>query len=248
MNYIVYSSLFVTVFLSGLSVFLIKKNKKNTIKLLTSFSGAYLLALTFLHLIPEIYINNDSSIGLYILIGFFLQILLELFSEGVEHGHSHIADHDHGKNHFPLAMMISLCIHSLVEGMPLAFGFENHAGEKSHFAEGSPLLLGIILHKIPVSIVLMTTFLQAGISKKRAITLLAILALMSPLGVIISYLVGEQLVSNISLYFDKTLAIVIGIFLHISTTILFESSENHRFNIYKFITIILGAIIAFLTL
>lgn len=247
MKYIIYSTLFLTVFLSGLSVFLIKENKKNTIKLLLSFSGAYLLSITFLHLIPEIYSHNASNIGLFILIGFFLQIMLELFSEGIEHGHAHIHHHE-GKNSIPWAMMISLCIHSLVEGMPLAFGFDG--GDQhghTHFSEGSPLLLGIILHKIPVSIVLMTTFLKSGIKKNKSIVLLLIFALMAPLGVLISYLIGENLVADVSRYFDQSLAIVIGIFLHISTTILFESSENHRFNIYKFATIVLGAIIAFLT-
>jgi hypothetical protein len=38
----------------------------------------------------------------------------------------------------------------------------------------------------------------------------------------------------------------VGIFLHISTTILFESSENHRFNLIKFLVIILGAGLAFM--
>ena len=44
------------------------------------------------------------------------------------------------------------------------------------------------------------------------------------------------------------MALVIGIFLHISTTILFESSEEHRFNYYKLITILLGAGLALATL
>jgi len=42
------------------------------------------------------------------------------------------------------------------------------------------------------------------------------------------------------------MGVVIGIFLHISTTILFESTENHRFNSIKFIVILLGAGLAFL--
>jgi uncharacterized membrane protein YadS len=42
------------------------------------------------------------------------------------------------------------------------------------------------------------------------------------------------------------MATVIGIFLHISTTILFESNVDHRFNFYKMIAIIIGAGIAVL--
>jgi hypothetical protein len=54
------------------------------------------------------------------------------------------------------------------------------------------------------------------------------------------------MVGDFSIYFDRIMAVVVGIFLHISTTILFESSENHRFNLIKFLIILLGAAIAFI--
>jgi hypothetical protein len=44
------------------------------------------------------------------------------------------------------------------------------------------------------------------------------------------------------------MAIVVGIFLHISTTILFEMSDGHKFSIQKIITIIVGGFIAVLSL
>jgi hypothetical protein len=40
------------------------------------------------------------------------------------------------------------------------------------------------------------------------------------------------------------LAIVVGMFLHISTTIIFEASENHRFNLMKLVSIIVGVALA----
>ena len=39
-------------------------------------------------------------------------------------------------------------------------------------------------------------------------------------------------------------AIVVGILLHISTTILFESSAGHVFNFRKFIAILTGIVVA----
>jgi len=39
---------------------------------------------------------------------------------------------------------------------------------------------------------------------------------------------------------------VIGIFLHVSTTILFEAEENHRYNLQKFLTILVGLGVALL--
>jgi hypothetical protein len=36
------------------------------------------------------------------------------------------------------------------------------------------------------------------------------------------------------------LGVVIGMFLHISTTIIFETSENHKFNLLKLSSVIAG--------
>ena len=60
---------------------------------------------------------------------------------------------------------------------------------------------------------------------------------MTPLG-----LYSGHLFSQMAIYSNEIMAIVIGIFLHISTTILFESSEDHKFSLYKISTIIVGAI------
>ena len=43
-------------------------------------------------------------------------------------------------------------------------------------------------------------------------------------------------------------AVVIGVFLHISNAILFESSENHKFNLQKFIAVLIGFGVALLSL
>ena len=221
--------LFALVVVSGSSVFLFKKRNGVFVKLLLAFSGAYLLSISVLHLIPEIYADYSESIGVYILIGFFLQIILEYFSKGIEHGHIH----HHENEPFPIAIIASLCIHSFLEGMPLADG------------DNDSLLLAIILHKIPISIVLVTLLLQTGLSKIKVIGWLAFFALMLPLGAVVSLLIGSELTHHSSKSSAIILALVVGIFLHISTTILFESSENHKFNSYKLITIVIGAILAF---
>jgi zinc and cadmium transporter len=236
MSYSMYLFLFLSVIVSGLSVLFVNISGKN-LKLLLSFSGAFLFAISMLHLIPEIYSSGTANIGVYILIGFFAQILLEFFSEGIEHGHIHIHKHDHAHSAFPYAMMIGLSIHSFLEGMPLANGTTS-----SH----NSLLTGIILHNIPIAVALMTMLLQSHISKQQAIMWLVVFALITPLGSFTSYAIGQNMIGGLSVYFDRIMAVVVGIFLHISTTILFESSENHRFNLIKFVVILLGASLAFL--
>jgi zinc transporter ZupT len=171
------------------------------------------------------------------MIGFFLQIIMEFFSEGIEHGHMHI-HHDH-KGAFPTTMMISLCLHSLLEGMPLAGKLTNGYSDRS-------LLFGIILHHLPVAFALVSMLVASGIGNKKVIIYLSLFAIMAPLGAFSSNFIGGNILTDYSEWFDKMMAIVIGIFLHISTTILFESSSNHRFNLYKMIAIISGGLIGIL--
>lgn len=224
--------LFSSAFLGGLSVFFFKSENTNRLKLVLSFSGAYLFAITVLHLMPDVYSSGDSKIGLFILGGFILQILMEQFSEGIEHGHIHKHNHDHYV--FPIGIMISLCLHAFLEGMPLA--------QKQH----SQLVYGIALHHIPAAFALGSVLLHAHQPKIKTVVLLGVFALMSPIGYILSVRIGSGTFGNIDMYFESIMGVVIGIFLHISTTILFESSVDHKFNLKKFIAVLLGVSIALL--
>ena len=229
-NILTIALLFASVIAGAIIVETFNINKSKNIQLLLTFSGAYLLAVSVLHLIPELFTHNTTNnIGLFILGGFLIQILLEYFSQGIEHGYFHKS------NAIPFSVLISLCLHALLEGIPLGGHLHHHA----HNA----LLTGIILHKMPVAIVLMTIFLQSNISKTRAYFYLLLFALMSPLGVF-----SGSLFADLVEFHNEIMAVVIGIFLHISTTILFESSEGHKFNSKKIFAILLGAAIAYLSL
>ena len=82
MTIIDYIILLSSVFVGSIIAFYIKNISENNTKLLISFSGAYLFSITVLHLIPETFAGeHNHTIGLFILIGFFLQIILEQFSK-----------------------------------------------------------------------------------------------------------------------------------------------------------------------
>ena len=221
--------LFFSAFLGGLCIFLFKDKKDNTtlLKLVLSLSGAYLFSITVLHLMPEVYSSGNHDIGLFILGGFLLQIVMEQFSEGIEHGHIHSHKHKHG---FPIGIMLSLCLHAFLEGMPLAQG------------EHTDLVFGIALHHIPAAFALGSILLQNNLSKNMIISLLVVFAMMCPLGYWASYQIGH--LTQISNYFDCIMGVVIGIFLHISTTILFESSVDHKNNIKDLVAVTCGVAIA----
>jgi len=217
-------------FFGGTAIFLVKSDKSQLLKLILSFSGAYLFAITVLHLIPDAYSGTEhEEIGIFILIGFLLQIFLEQFSEGVEHGHIH--KHDHAQI-FPYGIMISLCLHAFLEGMPLA--------KDQHNA----LIFGISLHHIPAAFALASILMQNQFNRKNIIICISIFALMAPLGLYVSYGLSTGSIGGVEAYFNKIMGIVIGIFLHISTTILFESSVDHKVNKRKMIAVLCGIAIA----
>ncbi|WP_066217914.1 ZIP family metal transporter [Formosa haliotis] len=209
----------------GVILALVSKSKPAfKTKLLLSFSGAFLLALTLFELLPEVYHHLDpKQTGLFIMLGILLQIVLEFFSKGAEHGHVHVHKHD---NNFPWLLFISLCIHSFLEGFPI-----HHHND---------MVYGVLIHKIPIATLITTYLLQSHYSKMQVVAFLTLFTIMTPLGTFIS-----NHVTLVEDYIHLINAIVIGIFFHISTTILFESSEGHKFNLSKLIAIFAGVAIAY---
>lgn len=221
-----------------LVTFVDKKNNDQIIKLMLAFSGGFLLSLAFIHFIPELYEHSTVKIGIYILIGFLVQLLLEFFSGGIEHGHVHSVK---GAK-LPIALVIALSLHAFLEGIPLGTQLAGAEIATSHHHEGGGgLLMGILLHRIPVAIALTTVLFASQISRQKVWFTLGIFALTTPIGL----LIGWNSVGAFDFNFDIILAIVVGMFLHISTTIIFETSENHKFNFIKLLAIIGGAGLAF---
>lgn len=222
-----------------LVVALEKKNQKKLIKLSLAFSGGFLLAIAFTHFLPELYRENELQTGIWILVGFLVQLFLEYFSGGIEHGHIHV----HANKKIPYIMLLSLSIHSFIEGIPLA-GTESADHVHDHIVGNhhQSLLLGIILHQLPVAIALMTLLRQSKINMKTSWMLLALFGIMTPLGMFTGHFIQ---MNESSMYMDILLAVVVGMFLHISTTIIFETNEDHRFNLGKLTAILLGVALSF---
>ena len=212
-----------SVLLGYLIALFLKPKKKNNLKLLLAFSGSFLLSLTVMHLLPEIYESKNNSIGIFIMGGILFQIILEFFSKGAEHGHVH--GHDKMQK-MPWLLFLSLCIHALLEGFPV-----NHHQD---------LAIGIAIHHFPIAIILTVFFVNANLNKKIIFIFMLFFAIMTPLGTLFS-----EYVPFLNIYYTEITAIVIGILFHISSTIIFESSEGHKFNIAKISMIILGIGLAY---
>jgi zinc transporter ZupT len=236
--------LFFTPLLAGLLSYLVPSSKNSNYKLLLVFAGSYLFAITVVHILPELYRNNEEVelIGLFVLCGFFLQQVLEYFTSGVEHGHIHEHSHDYSHSHHhsisALVLLTALCLHAFLEGgmlaQPATMGFRY---------DMNAILLGIVLHRTPAAFALMTVLTAQLHSKQKALPYLIVFSLAAPVGLLLStYFVENDVISESGLIY--LYALVSGNFLHISTTIVFESSPGHRFNAKKLAVAVSGALLA----
>ena len=213
-----------SIFLGGLLVDLFRRSSH--LKLLLSFSGGFLLTLIFVHILPDSYEETPVSTGYFILLGFLLQLTLEYFSRGAEHGHTHVHGHEL-KRVFPLAIFLSLSVHAFIETIPLSAHGHEHVNS---------LYWGIFLHKVPVAVALKTIFTASGYTNRMIWFYLFLFSLVAPFGM----LFGTWFTEMSPQMFSWMLAVTVGMLIHISTTIIFESSESHRINFLKLVFIMLG--------
>jgi zinc and cadmium transporter len=230
MDYLVLLS---SIALGAATVFGLKLNDPRHVKVLNAFTGAYLLTLVMLHLLPDLYepevglALKPLIIGGFILFGFFLQIAMDSISMGIEHGHAHEI-----RGRMAVGILAGLCIHAFVEAMALGQSPEHqtaHDKAAHHF-----LLVSVVVHNYPISIALLGMLLQSGMKKSSALACLGLFAIMAPIGMFFSTYTG------LAVYSRYLMAIVIGIFMHISTTILFESEDHHRFPVGKLVAVLVG--------
>lgn len=225
-------ALFLFAFAGGFLAWVIKVSRPK-MKIMLAFSGAFMLGLSFFHVLPESYELLGSRAGIWVLVGFMMQIVLEVLSKGMEHGHAH-ALHD---KKLPFALFIGLGVHALIEGLPFGGG-HTHADHS--------LLIGVLIHKVPVAFILGTVLRGAGYSIIQAALVLFGFSIMAPLGGMISHLMEGQIM-DAAAFQGIVLAILVGVFLHIATTIIFESDKGHTFNLTKLVAIVLGFVLAFVS-
>ncbi|TXF91477.1 zinc/iron permease [Neolewinella aurantiaca] len=217
--------------------------------LLLSFSGAYLLGIAAMELIPSVFSDPKLHSGIWLLGGFFVQLLLESLSQGVEHGHIHA--HKRESYGYAITIMVGLGIHALLEGLPLgtAVGGElpeiaGHSGHNhGHYDEGH-LLWGIVLHKLPAAFALGLLLRYSGYTQTFTWLCLLFFASLSPIGAMLG-----EVVSINPVWSNRVMALVVGSFLHISTTILFEADggREHGISTKKIVVVLAGMAVAYFT-
>lgn len=128
-----------------------------------------------------------------------------------------------------MGLVTGMFFHAFLEGIPLNSVAEDWS---------SPYVLGIALHNLPISYVI-GQYLFEKSKRIRPIPVLTIglFAIATPLGIIFGDYVPRD-------WHPYLLAVVGGIFLHISAVIIFESNQQHRMDWGKFILVIAGMALA----
>jgi zinc transporter ZupT len=217
--------------------------KQTHLRLLLALSAAYLFSVSIIHLLPEAFTEKEQVklTGLFIVLGFCMQVIIDTFSTGIEHGHVHLHSSD-CHQHLPVGIMIGLMLHSFLEGLPIY----NLNADSQSSAINHQLIYGLAMHNIPISIAFVLLLKDHGTKVPKIILLLLAFSFMTPLGYLFSYALQSFGLSDYKRYSEAAFALVIGIFLHISTAILFESSEHHKYNIAKVVMMLSGIILAYL--
>jgi zinc and cadmium transporter len=235
------AALVTPILLSGIIALKVSVNQTN-LRLLLAFSAAYLFSVSIIHLLPEAFANQNVKLtGLFIVLGFCLQLVIDTFSTGIEHGHVHLHSND-CNTHLPFGIIAGLMLHSFLEGLPI---YNLNAGANSPIINHQ-LIIGLVFHNIPISIAFVLLLKEHRTRQRSILFLLIAFSLMTPLGYLFSYTLQSFGLHNYYQYSQAAFALVIGILLHISTAILFETSEHHKYNITKVIMMISGIIVAYL--
>ena len=232
------------ILVSGLLALNFRLNQK-VFRLVLAFSAAYLFSTTIMHLLPEAYAGYHFKwVGLFIVLGFSVQLLIENFSTGLEHGHSH--HHSVAcKDHFPYGVIAGLFIHSFLEGLPV---YHSDSSEIAHGHQHTnlQLILGLIIHNVPISFLFVALLKDHHVKTTSIMFNLLLFSLMAPAGYLFSILLHSINASGLMAYQYVADAVVIGIFLHISTAILFETGDEHKYSPLKIFAMLVGILLAFI--
>ena len=221
--------------------------RHNSIHLM-SFAAGIMLALAFLHLIPEaVHMGHESEEHLeeaehesdthaeeaehndegkltfiFILLGIAIFHALENIVR-IHPRHDVDAEDPHRHGSLSVLSITGLTFHSAIDGIIIAVGF------KAGFQIGMMTTIAVILHEMPEGIVTTSILLHDAMEKSRVFWFSLLVAIATPVGAIVSYFVlGEASVDLLRIL----LALAAGSFIYIAAADLIPEthSEEKRLN------------------
>ena len=165
--------------ITSLGIFIINKHAKigkKYIAYVMAFASGVLIAVSFLHLVPESFMMNTQG-PIYLLAGF---LLLHIF--GLVIGYSHGEPAKTRQRAFGIIPMLGIGFHSFIDGIIYSVTFS------VSIYTGILAAIGMVLHEFPEGIITYLLLLKGGFKKNKAVWYSFIAAAIStPLGALVSY-------------------------------------------------------------
>jgi len=206
--------------------------------ILISLAVGALLGDAFIHLIPEALTSslNPILVSTLIIVGILFFFIIEKFFHWHHHGEDHQEPHIHpvGK-----LVLFSDGIHNLVDGIIIGASFV------VSIPVGVATTLAVILHEIPQEIGDFAVLIHSGYTKKRALWLNFLSALLSVLGVAVVFVLGG-IIEGLSLWL---LPIAAGGFIYIALADLvpeLHKTQEIKHSVMQLITVVIGVFLMIL--
>jgi zinc and cadmium transporter len=205
---------------------------KKYIGIFISLAVGALLGDAFIHIIPEAFekSSNVTVTSILIILGLLIFFILEKFL----HWHHHGEDKEVEEIH-PVGKLILFSdgVHNLIDGIIIGASF------LVSVPIGIATTIAVILHEIPQEIGDFAVLIHSGYSKKKALWLNFISALLAVVGVVLALLLGS--IAEASVLW--LLPIAAGGFIYIAVADLIPELHKHggnRSSIFQIITVVIG--------
>jgi len=220
------------------TIFFSDKKLNEIIFLFVGLSVGALLGDSFIHLLPEsLEKSSPITVGLLVMFGILIFFLIEHFIQW-RHCHSIECSNLEHKS-FTTMVLIGDSTHNFIDGIIIA---------SAYFVSinlGIVTTIAIILHEIPQEIGDFGVLIHGGYSKKKALALNFLSAIMAFLGAFIAFLLIDYIPNIISFF----IPITAGTFIYIAASDLIP--ELHKTTkakniILQTISIIIGIALMYL--
>lgn len=138
-----------------------------------ALSAGFMISVALVDLMPEAIAQHGARAGLIVLAGY---VLVHLTQHTLT-PHFHFGEEVHQVTRaVSVSALIGLLLHTFVDGVAIASGFEVRA------SLGMLVFMAILLHKLPEGLAISSLFLAAGASRGRALAAGAALGVATVLG------------------------------------------------------------------
>ncbi|OGS45995.1 MAG: hypothetical protein A2539_06690 [Elusimicrobia bacterium RIFOXYD2_FULL_34_15] len=190
-----------------------------------------MLATSFLHLIPES-LEISENVSIFVFIGFLIFYVIQNYLITI-----HPCNEANCEVHrLGIMSFIGLAIHSLLDGIAIAIGFEVSS------SIGIFTAVAVILHEFPEGLITTGILMHTNLKKQKIWIYSLVVALATPFGAIVSLFLIRNLQPNI---LGNALSITAGSFIYLAASDLIPEMHKSKRKINSLI-LIFGIIFVYL--